>query len=295
MALASMTGFARTQGREYGVDWTWEAKSVNARGLDVRFRLPSGFDQLEIAARAAVATHFKRGSISLTLSLGQAGAAPRHRINRDAVVEIAATAAALARETGLAPPTLDGILAIRGLVEAAEAAEPEDERKRMAGVIARSLEDALVALAGMRAEEGARLQAVLISQLDEAERLRRAALQCAAAQPEALRQRLRAQVSELVAASPGLPEDRLAQEAALLIARTDVREELDRFGAHLAAARELLLSGGAVGRRLDFLCQELNREANTLCSKSSDLELTAIGLELKVLIEQFREQVQNIE
>ena len=295
MALASMTGFARAQGRDEGVDWTWEAKSVNARGLDVRFRMPSGFDQLELRARAAVASHFKRGSISLALSFGQPVAATRFRVNKDAVAELAATATALARQTGLAPPTLDGLLLLRGAVDAGDGDERKEVTARREAAVAGTLEEALVALAGMRAEEGARLQALLLGQLDEADRLRKAALRCAAAQPEVLRQRLRNQVAELLSASPTLPEDRLAQEAALLVSRTDVREELDRFGAHLAAARELLLSGGAVGRRLDFLCQELNREANTLCSKSADLELTGIGLELKVLVEQFREQVQNIE
>ena len=295
MALASMTGFARAQGRDEGADWTWEAKSVNARGLDIRFRMPSGFDQIEIRGRAAVANHFKRGSISLALSFGQTAAATRLRINRDAVAELAAAATALARQTGLAPPTLDALLALRGVVDPAEGEERKEVSAAREVALAETLEEALVALAGMRAEEGARLQAVLLSQLDEADRLRKTALRCAAAQPDVLRQRLRNQVAELLTASPGLPEDRLAQEAALLVSRTDVREELDRFGAHLAAARELLLSGGAVGRRLDFLCQELNREANTLCSKSADLELTRIGLELKVLVEQFREQVQNIE
>ncbi len=290
-----MTGFARAQGRDESLDWTWEAKSVNARGLDLRFRMPPGFDRIEIAARAAAAKHFKRGSIVLTLSLGTSPAATRYRINRDAVVELAAAAKDLARETGLTPATLDGLLGLRGVVEPADGQVDEDMAARREAAVTATLEDALIALAAMRAGEGARLQALLLAQLDEMERLHDAALRCAAAQPDALRQRLRAQLAELLDAAPPLPEDRLAQEAALLVARTDVREELDRFGAHVAAARELVVSGGAVGRRLDFLCQELNREANTLCSKSSDLELTGIGLELKVLVEQFREQVQNIE
>ena len=295
MALASMTGFARAQGRDQGHDWTWEAKSVNARGLDVRLRLPPGLDQLETRGRAAVANHFKRGNISLTLTLGQAAAAPRLRINAAVVTELAAAASSLARQTGLPPPTLDGLLGLRGVVELTEAEDLGEALTHRQAAIGETLEETLIALAGMRAEEGARLQVILLAQLAEAERLRKAALQCAAAQPDALRLRLGNQLAELLEAVPGLPEDRLAQEVALLVSRSDVREELDRFGAHLAAARELLLSGGAAGRRLDFLCQELNREANTLCSKSSDLELTAIGLELKVLVEQFREQVQNIE
>lgn len=290
-----MTGFARAQGRDDALDWVWEAKSVNARGLDLRFRLPPGFERLEIAARGAAANHFKRGSIALTLTLGQAAAAGRYRVNADAVAELAAVAADLARRTGLAPASLDGLLALRGVVEPADQAVDEDALARREAAIAATLEEALSALARMRHAEGERLLAVLVEQLGGMDRLRDAALRCAAAQPEALRARLQAQLAELLEAMPPLPEERLAQEAALLVSRTDVREELDRFAAHVAAARELLQAGGAVGRRLDFLCQELNREANTLCSKSADLELTGIGLEIKAVVEQFREQVQNIE
>ena len=290
-----MTGFARAQGRDDTLDWTWEAKSVNARGLDLRFRMPPGFDRLEIAARAAVAAHFKRGSIALTLTLVHAAGAARYRISEEAVLELAAATKALAGRAGIAPPSLDGLLGIRGVVEPADEVEDGEALQRREAAIAATLEEVLAALGHMRAAEGSRLQALLLDQLGEMERLRQKAGQCAAAQPDALRARLRSQLAELLGEVPGLSEDRLAQEAALLISRTDIREELDRFGAHIAAARDLLLAGGAVGRRLDFLCQELNREANTLCSKSSDLELTAIGLELKVLVEQFREQVQNIE
>jgi uncharacterized protein (TIGR00255 family) len=290
-----MTGFARAQGRDDGGEWVWEAKSVNGRGLDLRCRLPAGFDRLELAARTAAARHFKRGNIALTLSVTQAGSGGGYRINMDAALGLATAAAELARRSGLPPPTVDGLLTVRGVVEVSEdetRGTPSEDREAAVG---RSLDEVLAALAGMRAEEGARLQTVLLDQLDEAERLRQAAAACAGAQPGALRRRLNGQLAELLEAVPALTEERLAQELAILAGRSDVREEIDRFGAHLSAARELLLSGGAVGRRLDFLCQELNREANTLCSKAADLELTGIGLDLKVLVEQFREHVQTIE
>jgi len=295
VALASMTGFARAQGRDDGGEWIWEAKSVNGRGLDLRFRLPAGFDRLELAGRAAAARHFKRGNIALILSVTQAGSSGGYRINMEAALGLATAAAELARRSGLPPPTVDGLLTVRGVVEVSEDEARGTLSEDREAAIGRSLDEVLAALAGMRAEEGARLQAVLLAQLDEAGRLRQAASACAGAQPEALRRRLNGQLAELLEAVPALTEERLAQEVAILAARSDVREEIDRFGAHLSAARELLLAGGAVGRRLDFLCQELNREANTLCSKAADLELTGIGLELKVLVEQFREQVQNIE
>ncbi|MFN4089072.1 MAG: YicC/YloC family endoribonuclease [Alphaproteobacteria bacterium] len=295
MAIASMTGFARAQGEDTGQSWAWEVKSVNARGLDLRFRLPSGFDHLEIPARAAAAARFKRGSVSLNLAIARPDGPAGLAIDRAAAAALAREARALAEELGLQPPTMDGILSQRGVVVTAEAGEPGADREVADAAILAGLVSALDALGAMRRDEGARLRTVMAAQLDTLEGLRRAAEACAAAHPDAARGRLREQVEALLQASPALSEDRLAQEAALIAAKADIREEIDRLGAHIAAARELVADGAAVGRRLDFLCQELNRETNTICSKSGDLELTRIGLDLKAVVEQFREQVQNIE
>lgn len=296
MAIASMTGFARAQGQDDEQSWHWEVKSVNARGLDLRFRLPSGLDRLEVDARAAVGTRFKRGNISLGLTVSRHAGAATLSVNRDLIMTLAAEGGELATELGVAPPTMDGLLALRGAIEVSETAEPDEATRetRDAAMLA-DLGTALDGLLAMRRDEGARLRIVMAEQLDTMEGLRRAAGACASAHPDAVRARLREQVEALLEASPALPEDRLTQEVALLAAKADIQEEIDRLGAHIGAAKELLAAREAVGRRLDFLCQELNREANTICSKSGDLELTRIGLDLKAVVEQFREQVQNIE
>ena len=291
--LASMTGFARSEGDLGAYAWAWEARSVNAKSLDVRSRIAGGFDRLEPAARGAAAERFKRGNVSLTMTLKTADRLPRMRINRELLDELIALAGEL-EEAGAARPRLDALLSMRGVIEPVEE-EDETERAAAEAAMLDSLGEVLDRLATARAEEGARLAPVMSGHLDRIESLVADAKSCAAAQPEALTERLRSQVAELLDAAPGLPEERLAQEAALLVAKADIREELDRLEAHIEQARGLLADGAAVGRRLDFLCQEFNREANTLCSKAADVELTRIGLDLKAVIEQFREQVQNIE
>jgi uncharacterized protein (TIGR00255 family) len=288
-----MTGFARTEGQAEGCSWTIEAKSVNSRNLDIRCRLPGGFDALEPVIRTEVARRFKRGSITVAVTANRVGGGTQIRINRPLLDQVLALARDLEAE-GAVPPRVDGLLAIRGVLELVEDNEV-DLRDKLDGVLSTDLTLALDRLAVARAGEGARLGGVLAIQLDEIAALTAAAASCAATQPLVLRERLLAQLATLVQAVPALSEDRLAQEVALLVARGDIREELDRLRAHVAAARDLLAAGDAVGRRLDFLCQEFNREANTLCSKSTDVELTRIGLALKAGIEQFREQVQNIE
>lgn len=290
-----MTGFARAEGSHGDLAFAWELKSVNGKGLELRFRLPPGYDALEPSLRGALAQRFKRGNITASLTLARtAGAAPV-RVNREALAEIVAVMNEIGAELAVAPPRLDGLLALRGVLESVEAEEDEATREARSAAVLAVWEEALDALAAMREAEGRRLEAFLDERLAEIAGLVTAAERSAAAQPEAIKARLRAMVEALLEASPALPEDRLAQEAALLLSRADVREELDRLNAHVAAARALLAEANNVGRRLDFLCQELNREANTLCSKSADLELTSIGLALKASIEQFREQVQNIE
>ena len=293
MGVASMTGFARTQGEAPGISWVWEVKSVNGRALDLRLRLAPGFDALEPELRAAVAQRFRRGNFSANLSVARI-AAPVLRINREALGQLVALINELTGEVEAAPPRLDGLLALRGVVETVEDEDEAVLEERCRAVLA-GWTQALDRLAAARAEEGARIAALLRHQLDETATLAAAAEGRAVAQPAALRERLRTVLAGLADLAPSVSEERVAQEVALLVARSDIREELERLRAHLEQAGELLQQGEAVGRRLDFLCQELNREANTLCSKSADIELTRIGLALKAVIEQFREQVQNIE
>jgi uncharacterized protein (TIGR00255 family) len=290
-----MTGFARAEGAADGLSWVWELKSVNSRSLDLR--LPPGFDALEAGLRAALARRVRRGNISATLSVNRL-VPPEIRVNREMLAQIVALAGelagALSGKIEAAPPRLDGLIGLRGVIETVED-EPESvvEARRIAVVDGWSV--ALDRLATARSEEGARLASMLSMQRGELAALVEAAAGCAVAQPSAIRARLETLLGELAGLAPTLPEERVAQELAMLVTRADVREELDRLRAHIAQAGELLERGEAIGRQLDFLCQELNREANTLCSKSASLELTRIGLALKAAIEQFREQVQNLE
>jgi len=288
-----MTGFARAEGDELGISWVWELKSVNGKSLDLRIRLAPGFDALEPALRAVLAERFRRGNISAALAVTRTAPAAL-RVNRDALGQLVSLMNELAGEINAAPPRLDGLLALRGIVETVEDDEEAVIESRRSAVLG-SWETALDRLSAARAEEGAHLALLLRDQLEEMAAFVRAAEACAAAQPEAIRERLNKMLASLADLVPGLPEERVAQEMALLVTRSDVREELGRLHAHIEQARDLLQQGEAVGRRLDFLCQELNREANTLCSKSADIGLTRVGLSLKAAVEQFREQVQNIE
>ncbi|BAI72269.1 hypothetical protein AZL_016310 [Azospirillum sp. B510] len=291
--IASMTGFARVDGHGDGYSWTFEVKSVNGRSLDLRCRLPSGFDSVEAAARAELPKRLARGNVNLTLVANRAQAVSQLRINRELLAQVLE----IAREiegAGAAPPRLDSLLAVRGIIEPVEEDETE-ARERVESALKTDLAKLVALLVDNRLAEGGRIAEVLNGHLDEIARLVDAASACASTQPEALREKLRAQVAAILGSFPALSEERLAQEAAILIGKADVREELDRLRAHIQAARDMMAEGGAIGRRFDFLCQEFNREANTLCSKSADVELTRIGLSLKASIEQLREQVQNIE
>jgi uncharacterized protein (TIGR00255 family) len=293
-----MTGFARREGGDAKVTWSWEIKSVNGRSLDLRCRIPNGYELLEAAAREAAPKHCARGNVSIALSVGRAEAGPNLRVNRDLLDQLVRLAGELeSRVDGktLAPARLDGLLGVKGVLEVAEEEESGDETEARVAAMRKDLQTALKDLSAARRAEGKHLKAAVETHLQTIEELTEKAAASAEAQPEALKARLKSLVEELLEAVPALPEDRLAQEAALLAARGDVREELDRLRAHSAAAKELLEGGGTVGRRLDFLCQEFNREANTLCSKASDVELTRLGLDLKSAVEQLREQVQNIE
>ncbi len=296
MTLSSMTGFSRAQGRTERCSWAWEAKSVNGRGLDVRCRLPNGLDHLDQLVREKVSAQFRRGNVSLGLSVTWTQREAGYRIN-EAVLEEVVKLLPVVRERipDAAPPSLDGIFALRGVIESVDEGVAEDEQKALDAAILESLDVALEALKAARLAEGARLTEVLDGQLGEIADLCEEAEKLAAMQPQAIRERLRQQIAALLEDVPGLPEERLAQEAALLMTKADCREELDRLEAHLEAARALMADPKAVGRRLDFLCQEFNREANTLCSKASDTDLSRVGIALKAVIDQFREQVQNIE
>lgn len=288
-----MTGFARAEGETSGLSWVWEARSVNGRGLDIRCRLPSGLDRLDPVLRAEAAKHLRRGNVSVTLALARAAGAAPFTVDRPVLDRVLALQADLLGRVDQAPPRIESLLQVPGVLDRGGLAEAVDEKAEK--VLLKGFSQALKRLIAARADEGARLQTVLLGQIDEIERLSGEAAASAALRPDAVKERLRQQIQTLLDAVPALPEERLAQELALLAAKGDVREELDRLGAHVGQARDMLKEGGAIGRRLDFLSQEFNRESNTLCSKSQDVALTRIGIALKSVIDQFREQIQNVE
>lgn len=295
MALSSMTGFARGHGLSGPYAWTWEIKSVNGKGLDLRLRLPLGWDAVEVPVRARVADALARGSVQATLTVERSGAAPTVRVNMPILDAILAAVQQAGTKVAAAPPSLDGLLGLKGVIEIAEAEENENERRAAEAAVIAGLADAIGALAETRRSEGAALGRVLAARLDEIGALVERAERAPGRRPEAIRARLADQVATLLAQSERFDADRLHQEAIMIAAKADVREELDRLVAHIDQARGLIKDGGPIGRRLDFLAQEFNREANTLCAKANDVELTNIGLELKAAVEQFREQVQNVE
>jgi uncharacterized protein (TIGR00255 family) len=296
MTFASMTGFAESTGSHEGLRWRWEAKSVNGRSLDLRLRTPPGYDGLEAPARRLAGERFLRGAFQISLSVEQPETARGLSVDAAALASAVRIAREVAAETGLAPARVDGLLALKGVIVADEVAAPLDPvaRGHRDAAILESLAGAFDRLVKERCSEGAKLAALMTAQMDEIEKLVGEARRLAAAQPAALKARLDAQLKELLDGG-SVSEDRLAQEVALLAVKTDVREELDRLAAHVQDARALIADGKGVGRKLDFLAQEFNREANTLCSKSSDIALTRTGLALKAVIDQFREQSQNVE
>ncbi len=296
MTISSMTGFARAEGQNGDGSWTWEVKSVNSKGLDLRVRIPGGFERLEPPVRDRAQSRFRRGNVTLVLSITGNKGKGGYRINQAVLAELLAVLPEIRKQIPDAEtPSIDGLLGLRGVIEPVEEDLTDEAQHALDEAILASLDTALVSLAAMRDGEGERLAPALKKLLDDIGRLSNEADSLAAAQPEAIHARLKNQVQALLDDGQTLSEDRLAQEIALLASKADLREELDRLKAHNEAARSLVAGDGAVGRKLDFLCQEFNREANTLCSKSQDVELTRIGLDLKAAIEQFREQVQNIE
>ncbi|MGL5115725.1 MAG: YicC/YloC family endoribonuclease [Beijerinckiaceae bacterium] len=295
MTLSSMTGFARAAGARGEASWVWELKSVNAKGLDLRLRLPAGLDGVEAEARRMLGAVIARGTVFAALDLTRPSRAAEPRINEALIARLSVALSEAAAKAGLPAPGLEALMGIKGVVEIAEEAESDSEREALTAALLSSLEDAVVALVASRQGEGAALCDILSERIGSIAELTAEAERAPARTPEAVRERLKRQITELIGAHEGFDPQRLHQEAVLIAVKGDVREEIDRLVAHVAQVRELLARGGAVGRRLDFLAQELGRESNTLCAKAQDSGLTAIGLALKTLVEQFREQVQNVE
>jgi uncharacterized protein (TIGR00255 family) len=293
--LASMTGYGRASGAVPGITFVVELKSVNGRGLDLRMRLAPGFDALDSEIRRRIGKSITRGSLTVSLSVDREGEGGRVVINRQALDAVLDGLKWLDTQVKATPPTLDGILALKGVLEQHETPLTGDAEEALNAAILATVDQAVAALAASRQEEGGRIGEILSTRIDEIATLARAAETHPGRGRDVILARLRQQLADLMDASPALSEERLAQEAVLLATKADIREELDRLTAHIAAARQLLAAGGPAGRKLDFLSQEFNREANTLCSKSNDVALTAIGLDLKAAIDQLREQVQNIE
>lgn len=295
MALQSMTGFARAAADHEGTVIAWEAKSVNGKGLETRLRLPPGFERLEQQARQAVQKRFARGNIQATLTVTRVGLQTQPVVNEAFLKDLAGLAKRLEEQFKIGPATADGLLALRGVLDTPEAVESDEALAGLDAAVLSAFETALGDLAKSRAQEGRALGSLLLDHLERIMQLALAAEGDPSRDPAVIRLRLAEQVRLLMESATGLDEGRLHMEAALLATRADIREELDRLKTHVGAARALLAAGGPVGRKLDFLSQELNRESNTLCSKANAASVTAIGLELKVVVDQFREQIQNLE
>lgn len=293
--LQSMTGFARSDGALDGVTWHWELRSVNNRGLDVRLRLPPGFEAIEAKVRERLAKAVSRGSVNASLAVARRADASEVRVNEAVLARMVDIAKRLAQELGAETPRVESLLALKGVLDVVEDAEDETRAAAQQAAVLADLDAAIAGLVAARREEGLRLKEVLAAQIDEIARLTGRVEASPTRAVEAVRRRLAEQVGRLMDTGQGLDPARLHQEAVLLATRADVEEELKRLRAHVEAARGLLAGGGAIGRKLDFLAQEFNREANTLTSKAADQDVAEAGLALKVVVDQLREQVQNIE
>lgn len=294
MTIASMTGFARRAGASGPYAWAWEVKSVNGRGLDIRLRTPPGYDSIAEEARKRLSAVLTRGQCQVFLSLNKAASAPRVRVNQEVLAALVEAVASAPRRDGVGPATLDGLLAVRGVVEIEEADDEETIAALQTDLLA-ALDGLAADLSAARRAEGEALGRVIEGQFAAMEALVAAAAFDPSRAPEAIRARIAAQIETITGIRDGFDPDRLHQEAVLIATRADIQEEIDRLRAHVASGRALLAEGGAVGRKLDFLAQEFGREANTLCSKANDVSLSRIGLDLKAVVDQFREQVQNVE
>ena len=295
MALSSMTGFARSHGASGPYSFEWELKSVNAKGLDLRLRLPPGWDELEAFAKKRAGEVLSRGTVYANFNVKRSDALSTVRINEEVLAAVLKVAGSLAGKIDAVAPSIDGLLAIKGVIEVVEPESDEEEDKAAVAAASAAFDEALTNLVAMRRREGEALGQILSLRMNEMETLAKKAEAAPGRKPEAVRARLAEQIAALLETSDRFDQDRLTQEALLIAAKADIREELDRIASHIAQAREMIGKGGAIGRRLDFLAQEFHREVNTCCSKSNDVELTNTGLEMKSVVEQFREQVQNLE
>lgn len=295
MSLKSMTGFARSDGRHGVHSWHWEARAVNGRGLDVRLRMPTGYETLEQAVREACKKRLARGNCSLTLNVQRDTGQTAARLNEDMLRQVVQAAEQASTLVDAAPLTLDALLSMRGIIEFTEAEEDDTELKNRLEAVLGDFSSLLDGLIEARKTEGKHLTKEISGQVNEIESLVGTIEQSPSRQPDVIAKRLQDQITQLIGEAPQLDEQRLHQEAVLLSAKADVEEELARLKAHVAAARELLGSTEPVGRKFEFLTQEFNREANTICSKANAPDITTAGLELKAVIDRIREQVQNIE
>lgn len=295
MTLQSMTGFARTQGQFEDISWIWELRSVNGKGLDLRLRIPNGYEALEIKSRNLLSNYFARGNIQISLSVTQSSAASIPIINQDAVSALLKAARELQEKVGGELPSAAELMSMRGVVELTEKQSGDDEKEKLHSAILKTLEEAALALVDMRKNEGSAISKVVSGQVAKIAQLHAQIEANDARSPAAIKQQLQMQVDKLIENNAEFDEQRLYQEVAILAAKADLQEELDRLVVHVKAAQDLLRSDGPVGRRLDFLAQEFNRECNTICSKSNSAEVTSIGLDMKLIIDQFREQLQNME
>jgi uncharacterized protein (TIGR00255 family) len=295
MTLSSMTGFARSDGHAKGLSWYWEVKSVNSRSLDVRCRLPQGLEDLEADIKTLAQTKFRRGNLQVSLELKRE-LESEISVNEAALNQVLALAKSLQKKHKLPPPSIEGLLSIHGVLETVEPRRDEKSTADRNQLFLHDLDQTFEILAKNRRAEGAKLRKILRGHIKRIRALAEAARDCPGRSPVTIKARLKEQIDRLLDASRSFDPDRLHQEAVLLAAKSDIQEELDRIFAHVGASLELLKdNAGPVGRKLDFLAQEFHREANTLCAKSQDKALSGIGLALKAVIDQMREQVQNIE
>jgi uncharacterized protein (TIGR00255 family) len=295
MTISSMTGYSRASGTGHGIAWQWDLKSVNGKAFDARFRLPTGMDQLEAPARALLAASIKRGNLQVALTLIHDDNSETVKLNEDLLEQVLKVAERLRKRFSGPPLQAELLLAIRGVMDVSTPVQSQEVMEARDRDILGSLSTAIAALVKTRNEEGAKLQAIVAANVDQIESLTKLARENPWRKPETIKARLKQQIDKLIEAGTALDPQRLHQEAVLAATRNDIQEEIDRLTAHVSSARDLLKSREPVGRKLDFLAQEFNREANTMCSKAADVSLTHIGLELKTVIDQLREQVQNIE
>ena len=295
MSLQSMTGFAREEGYLEQIQWVWELRSVNGKGLDVRLRLPPGFEAIEVAARSVISGTFKRGYIQASLQIVQSGGTAVPTINRKTLDAILEAAESLRKRVGGEIPSIGELLALKGVLEFEEPALTEEARGEQTQSIVEGLHKAVGSLAAMRSGEGEALTKLALDQVSKIAELQGLIEQNNARKPEAITKQLEILVDRLLESSDNFDPQRLHQEAVILAAKADLQEELDRLRVHVAAARDLLGGQGPAGRKLDFLAQEFNRECNTICSKSNSGDVTTLGLDMKLVIDQFREQLQNLE